>query len=512
MKRKNISINILLVIMGLFIVLSISPVIADDNNTLADSESPKYQGDNQNSGQSPYTGPQTNQTKWNYTLNTNESLSISPAVGPDGTIYLPTTIITRTHHYCDLKAINSDGTLKWNYTINNGANKNSYFTGTPAIAKDGTIYASGYYLMDSGGYNNFMLALNPDGTLKWKYADVGLHGWTSPAIGNDGTIYTAGFYQGPKGGSTGMYGVFYAINSDGTLKWKYSITDQGNSYSFGAPAIGLDGTIYFTGEVAHYRHTGRLYAFNPDGALKWQKIIDPNPPYHAHLRTSPFVAKDGTIIITPFYYNNVDHTSVIYAFNPDGTEKWNFNYNHTYMKGLAIANDGTIYAVGWYNSTQGIVYALKSDGTQKWNYTTNYALNYNPVIGHDGTIYFGEGTVPNTLYALNPDGTIKWSLAVQTATSPVIAADGTLYVGIVSLDDQLRQIFSLLAIKDPQSHPDDITPDNENSNITVNAANNIQRQTIQRQTIQMQETGLPLPLMVLAILMVLGGLILPRKK
>ena len=452
MKRKNM--NILLVIMGLFIILSISPAMAADDNTLADSGYPKYQGDNQNSGQSPYTGPQNNQTKWNYTLNTTEGLSASPSVGPDGTIYLPTYINQNNGgKYADLKAINPNGTLKWNYTFKSGSY--NYFTGTPAIAKDGTIYAPGVIMLDSG-WAGFMLAINPDGTLKWNYTI------TDP------------------------------------------ISNQGSSYNYAPPAIGPDGTIYFTGEVSYHGITGRLYALNPNGTLKWQKTI--NQGYYTYLRTSTAVAKDGTIIIAPFYYNNVDHTSVIYAFNPDGSEKWNFAYTHTWITGLAIANDGTIYAVGKYNGDKGIVYALNSDGTPKWNYTTNYPIDYNPVIGYDGTIYFGEGMVSDTLYALNPDGTIKWSLEVQPVTSPVIGPDGTLYVGIVSLDPQLGRSISLLAMMNPPSNqddPDDTIPDNENPNNTVNAAS---------ETISMQETGLPLPLIVLAIFMVLGGLIGTKRK
>lgn len=402
-----------------------------------------------------------------------------------------------------MKAINPNGTLKWNYTFKSGLY--NYFTGTPAIAKDGTIYTPGFIMTDSD-LAGFMLALNPDGTLKWNYTNGGIDGWSSPAIGNDGTIYTSGYYQG-QATPTRMYGILYAINPNGTLKWNYTITEPsyGMSWSYGSPAIGPDGTIYFTGEVSYYGITGRLYALNPNGTLKWQKIIYQG--YYTHLRTSPAVAKDGTIIIAPFYYNNVDHTSVIYAYNPDGSEKWNFAYTNARIKGLAIANDGTIYAVGFYNGTQGILYALKSDGTPKWNYTTNYPVNYNPVIGKDGTIYFGEG-VPDTLYALNPDGTIKWSLAVQTLTSPVIGPDGTLYVGIRSLDDQ-SGIFSLMAMMNPQSNPDDSiipdnTPDNKNISNTVNAAT--------EKTVGMQKTGLPLAGLILAVLALFSGLATSKRK
>lgn len=505
--------NILLVIMGLFIILSISPAMAADDNTLADSGYPKYQGDNQNSGQSPYTGPQNNQTKWNYTLNTTEGLSASPSVGPDGTIYLPTYINQNNGgKYADLKAINPNGTLKWNYTFKSGSY--NYFTGTPAIAKDGTIYTPGVIMLDSG-WAGFMLAINPDGTLKWNYTNEGIDGWNSPAIGNDGTIYTSGYYQGQA--PTRIYGILYALNPNGTLKWNYTITDpisnQGSSYNYAPPAIGPDGTIYFTGEVSYHGITGRLYALNPNGTLKWQKTI--NQGYYTYLRTSTAVAKDGTIIIAPFYYNNVDHTSVIYAFNPDGSEKWNFAYTHTWITGLAIANDGTIYAVGKYNGDKGIVYALNSDGTPKWNYTTNYPIDYNPVIGYDGTIYFGEGMVSDTLYALNPDGTMKWSLEVQPVTSPVIGPDGTLYVGIVSLDPQLGRSISLLAMMNPPSNqddPDDTIPDNENPNNTEDNQNPNNTVNAASETISMQETGLPLPLIVLATFMVLGGLIGTKRK
>lgn len=481
--------------------------MADDS--LADSESPKYQGDNQNTGQSPYTGPQTNQTKWNYTLNSSESMDMSPAIGPDGTIYLPVTIRTNTHYYCDLKAINSDGTLKWNYTINNGAGSNSGFTGTPAIGNDGTIYIPGYAEM-----KGFMLALNSDGTLKWNYINEGSTGWNSPAIGNDGTIYTSGFYQGETPMGSRQYGILYAINPNGTSKWNYTITEPsyGMSWSYGSPAIGPDGTIYFTGEVASYgSFTSRLYAINPNGTLKWQKIINANPPYYTNLRTSPLIATDGTIIIAPYYYNYVDHTTVVYAFNPDGSEKWTINYPHTLGKGLALASDGTLYLTGWYykgNNVVGILYAVGPDGSQKWNYTTDYPLNFNPVIGNDGTVYFGEGALPDTLYALNSDGTLKWSLPVQTTTAPVIGASGALYVGIVTTDSTLGQLYSLMAIRDPYSQ-DDPTTDNNDPHNTANAGNSVNAAYT---TVKMQETGMTLNLMVLAMLMVLGGLIQTKRK
>ena len=74
---------------------------------LATSPQPKFQHDNNNTGQSQYKGPQTNHTKWNYT--TGSDIVSSPAIGSDGTIYFGS-------YDGKLYALNPNGTQKWNYT------------------------------------------------------------------------------------------------------------------------------------------------------------------------------------------------------------------------------------------------------------------------------------------------------------------------------------------------------------------------------------------------------------
>ncbi|MDD5688935.1 MAG: PQQ-binding-like beta-propeller repeat protein, partial [Caldisericia bacterium] len=80
--------------------------------------------------------------------------------------------------------------------------------------------------------DDYLYALNPDGTLKWKFETEGdgMHGiYSSPAIGSDGTIYV---------GTDDDY--LYALNPDGTLKWKF----KANNAISSSPAISSDGTIY----------------------------------------------------------------------------------------------------------------------------------------------------------------------------------------------------------------------------------------------------------------------------
>jgi len=127
---------------------------------------------------------------------------------------------------------------------------------SPAIGSDGIIYV--------GSGDGYLYAINPDGTLKWKYRAWGSVD-SSPAIGSDGIIYV--------GSQIGYCGL-HAINPDGTLKWKYQTVN--NVWS--SPAIGSDGTIYVgsgdylyaiygSGTLAHtpwpmfrhdLKHTGRV--------------------------------------------------------------------------------------------------------------------------------------------------------------------------------------------------------------------------------------------------------------
>ncbi|MGB4714544.1 MAG: PQQ-binding-like beta-propeller repeat protein, partial [Defluviitoga tunisiensis] len=120
------------------------------------------------------------------------------------------------------------------------------------IGSDGTIYVGSY---DSYLYS-YLYAINPDGSLKWKY-ETGSGIESSPAIGSDGTIYV---------GSLDNY--LYAINPDGSLKWKYETDDWIDS----SPAIGSDGTIYVgSGDSYLYAIQGESEGLADTPWLKFRK-------------------------------------------------------------------------------------------------------------------------------------------------------------------------------------------------------------------------------------------------
>jgi len=193
----------------------------------------------------------------------------SPAIGPDGTIYYGTTDL-HGEGYTDLIATNPDGSYKWSY------HTNGQIYSSPAIASDGTIYI--------GALDDYNLyAIKPDGSLKWSCTTEG-GVFSSPAIGSDGTIYVG------SGDSK-----LYAINpDDGSVNWSYL---TGAGFGWASPAIGSDGTLYVSSD--------KFYAISSDGSLKWSNA--------AGVGSTPAIGPDGTVYVGSYIDN------ALYAFAEDTT-------------------------------------------------------------------------------------------------------------------------------------------------------------------------------------------------
>jgi len=280
-----------------------------------------------------------------------------PVIGRDGTIYQG-TFAGR------LLAFRPDGTQKWAYQAG------SIVESTPALLHDGRIA-----FVDNGGT---LTVLKPDGTLSWRFGTgtLGCCPEPSPAIGRDGTIYTA------------IYDTAYSIHPDGRLRWRYNT----GRVITGSVSVTSDGVVYV---LAAY-----LFALGPDGTLLWQGNV-------RALGGAPAIGMDGTI-----YVNSLNPE--FYAFNPDGTIKWSYQAGDCcgldVPSSPAVGADGTIY-VGMTVLGSGTLVAFNPGGTIKWQVATDPYLTAISVAG-DGTIYYGATVygLENraSIYARNPDGSLKW--------------------------------------------------------------------------------------------------------
>lgn len=264
-----------------------------------------------------------------------------------------------------------------------------------AIAPDGTLHTVDAY--------GDVYALNADGSRKWRYTMTGYGTFSAPTVAPDGTVYLGDDYQ-----------YIHAINPSGTRKWR--VLTQGIVES--SPAIGPDGTVYVRSE------DGRLLALNPDtGAIKWtfRMGVGTSTTY-----SSPVVASDGTI-----YCASSD--SKLYAISPAGVQKWNYATDMIFAS-PAIASDGTIY-IGVFAPTRRLL-ALRPDGTLKWDFVAGDSVSSSAAIGVDGSVYFG--CVDGKFYALTSAGALRWTYQTGGAirnSSPIVASDGSIFIG--SLDGKV---------------------------------------------------------------------------
>ncbi len=298
----------------------------------------------------------------------------APVVAGDGTIYIG-------NHNGSLMAFDPSGALKWTFETL------GVIRGTPLIGADGTVY--------TGSKDGGLYAVNPDGTLKWVFftgdtissspslssdgsviyfgtykkgiyavGTDGLERWRhmtdmsvsapSPAVGTDGTIYIGGY--GFNGG-----GIMFAINPDGTRKWRREIPGPIRTTA----AIGADGTLYFGSR------SGRFFAVNPDGTIKW--VFDTADEIRA---SAAIDTQDGTI-----YFGSYDKK--LYALNPDGTLKWSFDTDGYIEASPIIDSRGVIYV----KPHSGFIYAVNRDGTLRAKYSYGY-MSSGMALDSNGVLYF----------------------------------------------------------------------------------------------------------------------------
>ena len=224
-----------------------------------------------------------------------------------------------------------------------------------------------------------------------------------------------------------FYLIFTALSvfaEDGEIIWIFTPIKSSSSY----PAIDTNGTIYVGvtegSMLSSYNYY--LYAVNPNGTQKWVSPSMPGTGGNGFTNPQPAIGNDGTIYIGTT-------GNKLYAYNPNGTLKWKYDFradselNIYVMSALAIAHDGTIYAAVGPNNMY--LYAINPDGTKKWSHSFGYRWGAeigSPVIAADGTIYVVTG--PAVLHSVNPDGTAGMSLHENFVFNIAISDNKTIYL------------------------------------------------------------------------------------
>jgi len=296
--------------------------------------------------------------------------SSTPAVAPDGTIYVGT-------FHGNFMAYTSEGQTKWSFKAG------QEIKSSPAIADDGTVYF--------GSRDRKFYAFTPAGRLKWAFA-TGAWVDSSPAIAPDGTVYFGGWDK-----------FFYALNPDGSLKWKVAVGAIVDS----SPAIATDGTVYFGA------HDKKLYALHPDGTVRWAFQTG------GAIISSPAIGVDGAVYISSLDGN-------LYAVNPDGTERWRFHTGSTTESSPIVDANGDI-CIGKGKATG----VFDRDGRQRWERGVDVTIEVS-AAAVAGRLYFSVpwNTVVGVVQDDLPGKWRFWEADMETyaSTSLTVSEDGILYV------------------------------------------------------------------------------------
>lgn len=214
--------------------------------------------------------PTTMEILWHFPGSQTKS---SPAIGPDKTIYV-------VFGQDKVKAINPDGSLKWENRFNNPWEM-SY--AAPAIDDRGFVYIASEAFYEGKDYSALYGFRQDNGKIHWRYP-VGQLVRASPVIGTDRSVYIA-----TKATDTTNTARLICLSAEGEKRWEYILENvhvtPDDIYS--TPTVGADGLIYFSAE------TGFLYAVRAsDGVLAWKFDLKMSVNW-----SSPVILKNGTLYI-----------------------------------------------------------------------------------------------------------------------------------------------------------------------------------------------------------------------
>jgi len=154
-------------------------------------------------------------------------------------------------------------------------------------------------------------------TLKWK--DASESNWQVPLVDNNGTLY----YSNNKG--------IAARDNNGNIIWR---APGGTLHPYYG-ALTEDGNIFTSCDY------GSFMAVTTSGQVKWRRVLQNT----SAASTTPAIGNDGTI------YTSL--RNVIYAINPDGTDRWQksilVNSTAPWLSTPTLGDDGSKRQIGLMN-------------------------------------------------------------------------------------------------------------------------------------------------------------------
>ncbi len=319
--------------------------------------------------------PTATDVKWKFPDGTVvESEEVSYGIGSTGAqkVELSATIKGKTKTWT-LEVTIREYVVKFNEWDRQGTNYEGFKGSCPVFSPDGrTVYDITFNKKTS------LYAIDViTGELKWKFVPE-----TDMASYNMATVnpVTGDIYFG-----TTTAGNFFAVTSEGSLKWQFK---GAGSMKSAAPAVNAAGTVVYIGDA-----TGNIFALDAaTGAQIWSYAAG-SPACALLVNGSELAA-------------GVGNGTVLFLNGSDGSEvaKLGLGASMTDISGFAVAADKTtVYAPC---KTSMAAFDIKAHTlTVSAKEVANNNL-YEPVVAPNGTIFVcGKD---NTMYCLDKDLNVLW--------------------------------------------------------------------------------------------------------
>lgn len=340
---------------------------------------------------------------WSFTAGRN--VFSSPAMGPQGGVFFGTqeggtTDQPETDGH--LYALNPDGSLRWRFSA-----PSDWIDAAPVVSQEGTVFAA--------SWDGTLYAVEADsGQLLWQFNTTGPI-VSAPAIHRN-TVFL-----------TSTDGFLYALNATtGQEIWSFLSTD---SYSpiAAPPVLADDGSTAFFGDDGGFFHAVNT----TDGSLRWSfNTTAVHPP---DASTEPAIVAPAALDAAgnPYFTSKNGRLYALEAAS--GNLRWSFPAAEGIMAAPAIKEDGTVL----FPSKDGYLYGLDLEGFQLFETFVGDVFYCSPAVDTQGNIiiaaYSGSAAagVSTTVFTLDSTGTPVWEFAIPAYndSSPVIAPDGSVYIG-----------------------------------------------------------------------------------
>ncbi|MEI7987487.1 MAG: PQQ-binding-like beta-propeller repeat protein [Chloroflexota bacterium] len=211
----------------------------------------------------------------------------------------------------------------------------------------------------------------------------------------------------------------FAIQSSGSMKWRYPEKADTNQQFYSSPVLTTDGQLVASS------YENKVYSLNPANGQLNKILLNKD---RGRFIDSPLATQDS------LYASSSDE--FLYAFDLQGTLRWTFpdqtkdkqaDREKQALWAKPAEKDGTLYLPSMNRK----IYALSAkDGSVIWKQDLPSASVHSPVLSEDGVLY--AGTLANEIVALDTksNGKLLWSLATKgwVWSAPAIV-DKILYFG-----------------------------------------------------------------------------------